>query len=256
MAIATRCRASIDDDIRAGRTVVANVSRTVIAKMRRRLCRCRGGLDHGAAERAGGAYRAAGPRQRRHATTSGSTARSRMPRPRLMSPSSMSRAPNITRASSCGSSRAISGSNSRGYGNDCGCDDRAARGHLRVSQRCFDGQGRRPRHAILSRADGPIAVRGAGDLRAGGARLLAARRSAGLCSRSRRQDADDAGPPRQQPLRFAAQHRAGSPRGAVVSDSRVPAARCASTAAPTSRPIRNCWRRSRWTARRRARSSS
>src|SRR3979409_1790579 len=44
---------------------------------------------------------------------SGSTARSRMPRPRPMSPSSMSPAPNITRASSCGSSRARSGTTRR-----------------------------------------------------------------------------------------------------------------------------------------------
>ena len=61
-------------------------------------------------------------------------------------------------------------------------DDRAARGDLRLSQRCLDGQGRGPGHAGLSGADGQIAVRGAGDLRAGGAGLLAARRSAGLRS--------------------------------------------------------------------------
>jgi hypothetical protein len=53
-----------------------------------------------------------------------------------------------------------------------------------------------------------IAVRGAGDLRPRRARLLAARRSSRLCSHPRRQDADDAGPPRQQPHRFPAQHRA------------------------------------------------
>src|SRR5437764_13944811 len=46
------------------------------------------------------------------------------------------------------------------------------------------------------------------------------------------------------------------PRVALLFLIRDPAARCASTAGRTCPPIRICWHRSRWTARRRARSLS
>ncbi len=48
----------------------------------------------------------------------------------------------------------------RGTRNDRCRDHRAARGHLRLSQRCLDRQGRGPGDAGLSGADGQIAVRG------------------------------------------------------------------------------------------------
>ena len=56
---------AIDDEIRAGHTVVANVSRTIIRRNAPRLCRRRGGLDHGAAERSGRTAGDARAQQRR-----------------------------------------------------------------------------------------------------------------------------------------------------------------------------------------------
>src|SRR5258708_14624647 len=54
----------------------------------------------------------------------------------------------------------------------CHRDHRAARGDLRPSERRLDGEGRGPGYAGLPRADRQVAVRGPGDLWAGGAGLL------------------------------------------------------------------------------------
>ncbi|MGY4301285.1 energy-coupling factor transporter ATP-binding protein EcfA2 [Bradyrhizobium sp. i1.4.4] len=55
----------INDDILAGRAVVANVSRTVIGALRQAYANRRRGRDHGAAGRAGAAACCPGPAQRR-----------------------------------------------------------------------------------------------------------------------------------------------------------------------------------------------
>ena len=75
---------AIDDDIRAGHTVVANVSRTVIEAMRQRLCQCPGGFDHGAAEVLASGWRC-GAAAATDRSRTGCVAPWTMRRPRLMS---------------------------------------------------------------------------------------------------------------------------------------------------------------------------
>ena len=190
---------AIDDEIRAGRTVVANVSRTVIAAMRRAYANVVvvsiTAPPNVLAERL--AMR--GAQQRRQDRAAAAAARStscgrarrdhRQCRQRRISRAPVRPHHQGREVGRVAEDRDV-----------CHRDDRATRSDLRLSQRCLDGQGRRPRHAALSVADREVAVRGAGDLRAGGAGLLAARRSAGLRPHPRREDADDAGSPRQQPL--------------------------------------------------------
>ena len=98
MAMAMRLPRAIDDDIRAGRTVVANVSRTVIEAMRRAYAEVVVVSITAPAEVL--AERLAARARGSDGQIEGRlAARSTRPRPRRTSPSSMSAASNITRAS-------------------------------------------------------------------------------------------------------------------------------------------------------------
>ena len=78
---------AIDDDIRAGRTVIVNVSRTVIAAMRRAYADVVVVSITAPPEVLAAAAGDAGARQRRQTRSSGSAAPSRMRRRRPTSPS-------------------------------------------------------------------------------------------------------------------------------------------------------------------------